>query len=315
MKKLKILPFAVSIVIIVAIIYLSNPYQIYLSITKVNKVFISIAVGFSLLNILLRVLKWKVILKGVGVSELFPIQMLGMSLSSLTPGKVAEPAKSVLLKMKKNIPVSVSLPTVVWERINDVVAIILLSFVVIQTLSIRSNILLASILSIAAFLILVAVLIVALYNRGFGNRVFRLIKKLPGTGSISGNFIDNFYSVKTEKKRIITSFAITCVTWVVEGVIFYFVLLSMGINSNFMVLAGIVSLAAIIGIATFLPGGIGSLEFVMVFLVGLTGVENAMAVSAVFIYRIVAFWFSISIGGLSFAYLSKKIDMKNLKFE
>jgi len=98
-------------------------------------------------------------------------------------------------------------------------------------------------------------------------------------------------------------------------IIFYLVLLSMGISSDFVLLAGIVCLSALIGIASSLPGGIGSSEIVMIFLIGLTGVAGSVAVSAVFIYRIMTFWFGAFIGGLSFIYLSRKVDMKNLKFE
>ena len=315
MKKLKILPFAISVVIIAAIIFFSNPYQIYLSITKVNKLFIAVALGFSVLNVLLRVLKWKVFIEGVRFFELFPVQIFGMTLSNFTPGKIAEPAKSVVLRAVSGIPVSVSLPTVIWERINDIIAVIIFSFVAIQALSIKSNLFVIAVLSMAAFIVLISLLVVMMRSRRFGNRIFGILKRLPGTKSISEKFIENFYSIEIKKRKIAASFAVTLVAWMVEGIIFYLVLLSMGISSDFVLLAGIVCLSALIGIASSLPGGIGSSEIVMIFLIGLTGVAGSVAVSAVFIYRIMTFWFGAFIGGLSFIYLSRKVDMKNLKFE
>ncbi|MBI2579562.1 MAG: flippase-like domain-containing protein [Candidatus Aenigmarchaeota archaeon] len=313
LTKLKAIPFAVSILLIIVIIYFSNPYQIYDAVIKINKLYIAAALGIAVLNISLRVLKWKVILDGVGYFELFPIQTFGMTLSSLTPGKIAEPVKSVILRIKKGIPVSVSLPTVIWERINDIVSTIILAFVAMQAISIKSDLLFLSIFSMSAFSVLIILLVFAMHSMSFGKRVFSVIKKLPGTGGISESFIENFYSIKTKKRKVLKSFLVTFLAWVLEGLIFHIVLLSMGIEINFILLAGIVSLAVIIGIVSSLPGGIGSSEFVMIFLLGLNGVGGAAAVTSVFIYRIIAFWFAALVGGLSFVYLSRKIDMKEFK--
>ncbi|MDI6721397.1 MAG: lysylphosphatidylglycerol synthase transmembrane domain-containing protein [Candidatus Aenigmarchaeota archaeon] len=315
MNKLKILPFIISIIIISAIIYFSNPYQIFLSVMRVNKFYIFIAFMFSFLNIFLRVLKWKVILENVRLMELLPVQIFGMVLSNFTPGKVAEPAKSILLRVRKGIPVSVTLPTIVWERINDIVVMLILSFIALQTLGIESNIFFVSIISMAVFSLLAIILLVALHNRKFGNRIFAFIRKFPLAKNISHEFIESFYSIKTKKMRIVKSFMITLLAWVIEGVIFYFVLFSMNVSSNFLVLAGIVSLSIIIGVASSLPGGIGSSELAMILLLGLTGIPAEIAVSSVFIYRIMSFWFGSLVGGLSFVYLSKKIDMKEFRLK
>lgn len=313
MRKLKAIPFVISVILIAAIIYFSNPYQIYGAIVGVDKVYIAAALGLSVLNIFLRVMKWRVILEGVGFFELFPIQMFGMTLSNFTPGKIAEPAKSVILRIKKGIPVSASLPTVIWERINDIISTIILAFVAMQAISIKSDLLLLSIFSMSVFTALIILLIFTMHNKKFGTRIFSIIKKLPGTGGISESFIESFYSIKTKKMRIMKSFFVTLLAWVLEGLIFHVVLLSMGIEINFILLAGIISLSLLIGIASSLPGGIGSSEFVMIFLLGLNGVAGALAVSAVFIYRILTFWFGAFVGGMSFVYLSKKIDMKEFR--
>ena len=310
MNKIKIVPFAISIIIIAAIIYFSNPYQIYSSISGIDKTYIILALVFSCVNVFLRVVKWKVILEGVGVLELFPIQMLGMTLSNFTPGKIAEPAKSILLRLRKGIAVSASLPTIIWERINDVISTIILAFVAIQALSIESNLLFLGVVSMVIFLAMIVVLLFVMHSRSFGIRIFSFIKKFPGTKGISESFVESFYSIKTEKLAVLKSFVVTFAAWVLEGLIFHIVLLSMGVQINFVLLAGIISLSLLIGIASSLPGGIGSSEFVMIFLLGITGVEGALAVSAVFVYRILTFWFGALIGGLSFVYLSKKMNMK-----
>ena len=312
MRKTKTIPFIISIIIVLALIYFSDPYRIYISILSANKVYILLALFISVINIFLRALKWKVILgKSVGFFELMPIQLFGMTISSFTPGKIAEPAKAVLLKLRKGIPVSESLPTVIWERINDVLSTMLLSIVAIQAISIRSDILLLGAASLVFFVVVISVVVLAMKSKKFGLRVFFILRKLPLMKYVSDDFVDRFYSIKTGKISIIKSFVITFVAWALEGAILGVVLASMGVSINFILLAGVIALSILIGTASSLPGGIGSSEFVMIVLLGIAGVGGAAAVSGVFLYRIVSFWFASVVGGAAFLYLSRKIDMKS----
>ena len=312
MRKTKTIPFIISIIIVLALIYFSDPYRIYISILSANKVYILLALFISVINIFLRALKWKVILgKSVGFFELMPIQLFGMTISSFTPGKIAEPAKAVLLKLRKGIPVSESLPTVIWERINDVLSTMLLSIVAIQAISIRSDILLLGAASLVFFVVVISVVVLAMKSKKFGLRVFFILRKLPLMKYVSDDFVDRFYSIKTGKISIIKSFVITFVAWALEGAILGVVLASMGVSINFILLAGVIALSILIGTASSLPGGIGSSEFVMIVLLGIAGVGGATAVSGVFLYRIVSFWFASVVGGAAFLYLSRKIDMKS----
>ncbi|HLD38987.1 MAG TPA: flippase-like domain-containing protein [archaeon] len=312
MRKTKTIPFIISIIIVLALIYFSDPYRIYISILSANKVYILLALFISVINIFLRALKWKVILgKSVGFFELMPIQLFGMTISSFTPGKIAEPAKAVLLKLRKGIPVSESLPTVIWERINDVLSTMLLSIVAIQAISIRSDILLLGAASLVFFVVVISVVVLAMKSKKFGLRVFFILRKLPLMKYVSDDFVDRFYSIKTGKISIIKSFVITFVAWALEGAILGVVLASMGVSINFILLAGVIALSILIGTASSLQGGIGSSEFVMIVLLGIAGVGGAAAVSGVFLYRIVSFWFASVVGGAAFLYLSRKIDMKS----
>ena len=100
--------------------------------------------------------------------------------------------------------------------------------------------------------------------------------------------------------------------WILDGVVFYLTLTAIGVTINPIILAGIIALSVLIGVASTLPGGLGSTEAVMILLLGILGVQSTTAVAGVMISRFISFWYGTLIGGLSFVYLSKKIDMKKI---
>lgn len=311
-KRYRIFLLGISIAILIAIVWYANPLLLLSILVKADMRFIVLALFVSSLSVCLRVLKWKILLKNIGFFELLPIQMLGITISNFTPGKIGEPLKAILLKMRKGMAVSESLPSIIWERIIDILILIILSLFAVQLISFESKLFLLSFISVGIFIALISLLLVILYNKKIGTRVFVFLKKLPLLNGMSESFMETFYKSKIKKRRLLICASLTAIPWLFEGVVLYLSFLALGINTNPIILSGIIALSILIGVASFLPGGIGSAEFAMIILLGLIGIENAMVVAAVFLYRFLSLWYGVFIGSLSFVYLSKKIDMKNL---
>jgi len=311
-SKYKILLFIFSILIVIIIVSYANPYNIFLTLTKANSLFIFFAFLVSNLGICTQVLKWKVLLKDVSFKELFPIQLLGITISNFTPGKIGEPIKSLILKMKKGIDVSENLPSIIWERVLDIIVIICLSLFTIQSIIAQSSIFIFSILCISVFVILIFLLFLILYKKSFGSKIFKIVRKFPIFKNLTTNFLETFYKNKISTYRILYSLTLSLTTWLLYGIVVYFSFLALGISLSPLLLTGILTLSIIIGVASSLPGGIGSTDAVMILLLGLIGIENTIAVTGVLVSRFLSLWYSIFLGGLSFIYLSKDIDMKKL---
>ena len=173
----KIVPILVGLFILLLIIWFADPVVIISHFSKSDMKYIAIAFAVSNVLVLLRVVRWKVLLSGVGFTELFPVQLLGMSISNLTPGKIGEPAKALILKMRKGIAVSESLPTIIWERIIDVSILILLSFAAVQFISSGSRLFTLGLVGVCLFALLIIILLLILYNRGFGMRVVSFLRR------------------------------------------------------------------------------------------------------------------------------------------
>lgn len=257
-------------------------------------------------------MKWKILLKNVGFVELIPVQLLGFSISNFTPGKAAEPAKAVLLKIRKGLPVSSTLTSIIWERVMDVVVLLLFALMSIGTLSLASDFYIAGVISIGIFVLIIIISVLVLYSRRFGKNIFAFARKFPVLKKLPENFMDMFYNVKIRKSRLAACFVVAFISWAVIGFVLYSSLLAFGIVINPLVLTGIVALSVVIGIASSLPGGIGTTEVVMIFLLGLVGVNPTIAAAAAITFRLMTIWFVNLLGGLSFVYLSRKFELRNI---
>jgi len=66
---------------------------------------------------------------------------------------------------------------------------------------------------------------------------------------------------------------------------------------------GIYSVSVLAGALSFIPGGLGSTEAVMVLLLTLVGVNTPAAIAATLICRLATLWFAVIIGGAVLAAL------------
>ncbi len=312
MKLYKVSLLLLSIGIMAAILYFSDPLKLAGILAQSNIYFIIAAVLLSTANMFLRVIKWRILLNTGGILTIFQIQLVGSAISNLTPGKVTEPSKAVILKMCNNTPVSSSLPSIIWERLLDVAVLLVLSFGIFGFISADSSLFFVAIAGFSIFLAMIAALVLILYSKRFGKRMFSLARRLPLLKNISAGFMENFYSIKISNYRIAKSFILSLTVWLMEGFVFYFCLRALGIDSNPFILAGIIAFSILIGVASSLPGGIGSTEFVMIILLGIYGIPADYAIIGTFLYRFVSFWYGIFLGGVCFTALGRRISLKNL---
>ena len=167
---------SISIAILTGIIIYADPVLLFSIMSKSDLRFVALALIASNISIAIRVLKWKVLLKNIGFLDLFPIQVFGVAASNFTPGKIAEPSKTIILKMKKGVAVSKTLPTVIWERIMDIIIVIMFSIIIIPFLT--EAFILIALVSISAFLGIVVTFLLMLHKKSIGIKVFDFFRRL-----------------------------------------------------------------------------------------------------------------------------------------
>src|SRR3989344_4895145 len=182
-----------SFSILIALIWFSNPQRLIVAVSESKKEFILYAFTISSLNMVLRILKWKV-LTNFSFKDVAPVHLFGVAISNFTPGKVAEPFKALLMKIKKGVSVSSVLPSIAWERILDIVTLVVLSIIALHFLTVGSEFFLVSIVVIGIFCVIVSLLLMVIHSKSFGYRFFGFLRRFPLLKNVKSDFIETFYS-------------------------------------------------------------------------------------------------------------------------
>ena len=309
-RRAKVFAIFISVVILLMLVVYADPVKFASIVAGSNYKLLFVAFVISSISIFLRIIKWKVLLDGVKLSTIIPVQLLGLTLSNFSPGKIGEPIKAIVLKSADERPVSSTLPSIIWERILDVLVLVLLAILgAYSFVHLGGSFYIISVIVVVLFTALLAVGLLILYRKSFGLFIFRFLRRLPFLNRMSDSFIKTFQNTAIGKKKIFYSFLLTLAAWVLEGFVIYYAFLSIGVNLSPFVLASVFALATMIGVASSLPGGIGSTDVVLAIFLASFGVDKSLAITGILLSRFLAIWYLNILGGFSFFYLSKKLNL------
>ncbi|MEM5830893.1 MAG: lysylphosphatidylglycerol synthase transmembrane domain-containing protein [Candidatus Aenigmatarchaeota archaeon] len=294
--KLKFLGIFIGLILLVFILYFSDAKEVFKIILSANLNFIFLAAFFFLISIFLKSLRWQFFLKSIGIkvpySQAFYSFNSAMIISNLVPFKALEVLRGYFLKLKYKISFSKTVPLVLTERALDVFVYILFSLITIQTMS---NFIpfhfttLAFFGMLIFFLVSISVLLV-LNNKKLMLKFFNFFVRFPiikkfkkDLERIVMNFSIGFNKLKNSK-FFIQIISLTFLIWVVEGMIFIFSAKAVGIDLPISLFA-LPLISILLGTLTFIPGGTGSTEAVLILLISFLGFPLPQATSATLIYR------------------------------
>jgi len=271
--------------------------EVIAAFVAVGVVGVLIALGLSLMNYGLRFLRWQAYLSALGhplpalPSSL--IYVAGFALTT-TPGKAGEMLRGVFLK-QHGMPYTHSTAAFLSERLSDLVAIVLLALLGIALYPHGGGLL---------WLGAVAVL----FGLALLTQAYRL---LPWAETLS-NRKDRFAQVAfhlihlLSKARdchrpmlLLGATTLSLLAWAAEAYAFYLILGWMGMEVSIPFAFSVYALSMLAGALSFLPGGLGGAEAVMVGLLLWAGMPEAEAIAATLIIRLATLWFAVALGGLT----------------
>jgi len=260
---------------------------------------IPLILGLTLVNYILRFVKWHFYLNLIGagdtpVIDSFLMFFSGMSMV-VTPGKVGEWLKSYLLMEVRGVPFGRSAPIVLVERLTDAVAMLVLASG--GLLMTQSGWQVA-----AAVLGLAALLVVAVQYRPLADLLLALAGKLPLLSTRAHHLKDFLDSAQTllRPRSLAVGIGLGLVSWGAESMAFYVILLGMGLAAHPLVLtqaAFILNTSILAGSLVMIPGGLGVAEGGIAGLSQvLLGLSPDRAVVATLLIRFCTLWFSVTLG-------------------
>lgn len=258
---------------------------------------IAAALGLSLVNYALRFVKWHAYLcrlgYGIPLRSSLTIFLAGMVMS-VTPGKVGEVLKSLLLKERHGLPIAKTAPVVFAERITDLLGLFVIAGVGILTFDFGR-------VAFGVSVVLVFGLIVVLNRPVLVARLLEWSERLPLIGRFRGKLEEAYASTQSllDWKLMSWTTLVSVVGWSMEAVAFWLILDALGAHQATLELAAFVfSMTTILGAVSFLPGGLGVTEGSMIGVLVVMGVfaDESSAAAATYLIRFTTLWFGVVVG-------------------
>jgi uncharacterized protein (TIRG00374 family) len=260
-----------------------------------------VACGLAAANFLLRFVKWEYYLRlleirGVPRGDSLLIFLSGFVLT-ITPGKVGEIFKSLILFQLRGVPVARSAPIVVAERITDLIGVIVL--IMIGSVSFAGGLFWASLGAL-----LVGALLVSVASPRLSHRLLSLLPRLPGRlglwgGRLAPRLGEALAQVRalTTPVRLVFPVLLSVVAWALEGVGLWVILRGLGHTAPLPFTAFFDATATLAGALVPVPGGLGVTEGLLKEqMVRLGGVGAATATAAMLLARLATLWFAVAVG-------------------
>lgn len=309
-KEKKIVPKWLMLTIGVILFFLI--FLFYVDISEVFEIIFTIKIeyfllyiGFSLLSFYCYTYRSYLALsakKKFTLKEYLPPFSMSYSLSMFTPMKVGELSLMELNK-KFDIEPGETLAAIIFYRIIDIFVLLVLFLTginyILPLLELNSDI--QSFLQILNFLLILLfpIVLILLIYPPIGRLMVKIVNKI-GRRFLSTrwdrieNFLDiqlqNYYSflitIKSMPIRILKILFVVALRWILEFIALWFLYIALGANDVSLILVS-TSLAFnyIIGLISFIPGGIGSGDMAAIFLLEIVADKKEIAAAVSLVAR------------------------------
>ncbi|OED29701.1 UPF0104 family protein [Methanosphaera sp. WGK6] len=310
----------VGLIILAGMIIFIGPGEVMNALQQANMKYVILAIIIQFIIMSLWDIKWSVILDGVGVPhkklQLFAMLLVGLALNNLTPSgrSGGEPVRAYLVSKSSGKSFKTTFATVIGDKIFDIFPFTVLALAAITylifTLHLSQSIIITLIIAMILFIAIIAFLIYICFNEALGIRVikwvFRQLRRFMSRDLDTYEFktlealIDFQESLKyllKDQKIFSAALTIAFIVWFLEILRVYVVFLAFGVNVSLGMVASVFLLSTLVGMIPALPGGIGTIDGIMIIVYSLAGISPFISTAVTLIERLISFWM-VSIMGL-----------------
>ncbi|NPV57258.1 MAG: flippase-like domain-containing protein [Anaerolineae bacterium] len=288
-----------TILVFIGLVLLGDIRQVGTLVSAFDWRYFALAIVFTLFNYVLRFFKWHYYIRLLGVANLSLYESAKLFVGgfplAVTPGKIGEVLKALWLNQKSGLPLPQGVSVVVAERLSDGLAVLGLS--TLGVISFPEYWL----VFISVLLLLVSLVVVS-QVKPLAFWILDRMAALPVLKKISSPARE-FYEGSNflfKPRALVIAVGIGLVSWLGEGIGFYFILQGLGLppGSHLAALAVFVlSFSTIVGAVSTLPGGLGAIEASIAgMLTLLGGVASPVAATATLLVRLATLWFGVLLG-------------------
>lgn len=311
----KLLPgLLLGVLVLIGLAFLGDIRSVGQTILRFDWRYFILALLLTLFNYTLRFGKWHFYLHQLGVHSLnwrhsLHLWVAGFPLA-VTPGKVGEILKGVWLNQATGLPVAQGVSIVVAERISDGLAVMTLSTLGVIAYPHYWPVFLV-------ILVLLLGVVIVSQIRPLANAAFNLGERVPFINRFLPTLREFYEGSFTLFRPHATAIGVGLgtVSWLGEGIGFYFILRGLGLPASYQLLATavfVLAFSTVIGAASTLPGGLGAAEASIAgMLTLLAGIDPAIASTATLLIRLATLWFSILLGLIVWGFSPHLLGLKS----
>lgn len=262
-----------------------------------------LGLAFATANYGLRVARWQYYLRHLNIhvplGESSLIFLSGFVMS-VTPGKVGEVFKSLLLHESRGTSFARSAPIVIAERLTDLIALVL--WTALGALAFAQGPLIAG----AGAVVVLGILLVATY-RPLGELALRLTARMPVLKLFSDRLREAYESLyqMTRPAPLAIGTVIAVIAWGLECVSMYVIVHGFqGVAMSWDAATFTYAASTLVGALAMLPGGLGGTELAMTGLLQELGdgtVTPEIATATTMLVRIATLWWAVLVGVMALA--------------
>jgi uncharacterized protein (TIRG00374 family) len=258
-------------------------------------------------NYVLRFFKWEFYLarleiRGVNKLDSFLIFLSGFVLT-VSPGKVGEVFKSVVLEETYGVPAPKTAPIVVAERVTDLIGVIVL--ILIGSVGFSGGI-----VPVAIGGALVIALLAVISSRKLSMGLIALTRRLPGRLGTFGPKLEVAYgslSVLVTFRNLVAPTLMSIGAWSLECMALWVILWGFGEPVSAPLATFFYATSTLMGAVIPVPGGLGVTEAALRSqMIEIGKVSPDVSTDAMYLVRFATLWFAVLVGFGALAALKRR---------
>ncbi len=303
-KKFIIVLFSLGLVLLLLLII--KPNRVISSLSSIDIILICLALSITPIQFILRTFRWKMILDSmiqtkISFRVLAIYNSIGIYGSAITPSKIGDLVKSVLLIKYYKVKSYLAIYSAVVDRVTDITVLFIFSGLgITQIVLVFSEMSLNFLLPylFLGFILLVALFI--LFNEKVGNRAMLYIINIFTTKvvrKLSKMDLNSYFSLDKEdldfnitRKNLFLAFLISTCIWILYFTQVMLVFNSLGVSVDFIWLPGFISLALIISLIPVTVSGLGTRESSFIILFSLISILPEISFICSLLITTIAQW-------------------------
>jgi uncharacterized protein (TIRG00374 family) len=253
-------------------------------------------------NYALRIVRWQYYLRHIGIriplGESAIVYLAGFVMS-VTPGKVGEVFRSLLLYEARGTSIARTAPIVIAERLTDLIALVLLTSV--GALAFEHGVA----VTVTSAVMVAGLALVCAYPP-FGRHALRIAERLPLLRRVGPRLREAYESLLelTRPLPLLIGTAVAFVAWGLECGSLYAIIGGFDVTLPWDATVFAYAASTIGGAVAMTPGGLGATEVTMTALLQTLGgaaMPPATASATTMLVRLATLWFAVLIGLLALA--------------